>query len=482
MNKKLFGFIDPKLIMGVVVALIILAVGVFAVLTVVDTTNDTVNLESTSSTNNEEDFEDDIELTNPSDSWYVYTEEGFNGSVYNETTVVHGGEKAYGILDSNGDEDYALFDAQSTDYERVDFHFMVINTSSIVNTSYQEHYNGTDGINPTNVDWYTYSENCDVGNITDDAYQLNGNALGYNLTYDGHCNATNVFDEAKTIDYLWFGFNQSTDDNNDNSGEKVRFMNAAYQEILVVQWLDSATNDILINGHATGWTWTANSWDVITARINWTDHTVSAKWNSEQPTAWYAFNNPAVSEMAMWNFTTNGTGIGADVYLDNFYFYDEETISEHNRSVIKLTKANDVDACDINITASNCTFHNLTAVGFDETILNNTYYRVRLDFNYTDDTVHARLYDGGDTLQAGAWLEMYDGDEEFTEVSRLNVTGISDASVRMYLDDYLFVSSTSEQIDMPDVGDTANSVFTILGIVMIIAAIFSIIGIVSKYT
>jgi len=358
---------------------------------------------------------------------------------------------------------------------------MIDNTSTNTNVSYQEWYNGTVGENP-NATWYTYTEDADIGDITNDSSQPNGNYQSYNLTYDGFSNASNVFDDGpKTIDYLHFAFNESTDDNDDGSGEAIRFMNAYYQEILVVEISDQATNEIYINGHATGWAWTDNTWDVIYARIKYTDHTVSARWNSEAWTSWYAFNNPAVDTMAMWNFTTNDTGIGADVYLDNFYLYDAGTILAHNQTIINVAKANAVPLCYINITDGNCTFENSTTVGWDETILTNNYYRVRLDTNFTDDTIRGRIFDSTGTLQADGWLQMYDGAEAFTEISNFNVTGVSDKASRLYLDDYYFLDTNTESTEIPDIGGTANSVFSIIGIVLIIGGIMAIIGVVSKY-
>lgn len=479
-RKKIFGFLDPAVIMSVIVALIILGVGVFAVFTVVNTTEDNIEGETSSSTTRTETFETDTNLADPSDSWYTYTEVGFDGNVYDNTATARG-DKSYRINDSNGDQDYALFDTVSADYNRIDFWFMIDNSTDYTNTSYIDWYNGTVGENP-NMSWYTYTESPDIGDITNDSSQPDGNYQSYNLTYDGFGNASfNFTDGYKTIDYLWFGFNQSSEGNNDGSGEKIAFMNDYYQEIVSFEWVDQATDTIYVNGHDMTADWSANSWDIIRCKINWTDATVSARWNSEAWTDWYAFNNPAVTRMQRFNFTTNETGIGADMYIDNIYLYDNETVVAHEQVIVNVAKSNELPLCYINITDGNCTFENSTTVGWDETILTNTYYRVRLDPDFTNDSVQGRIYDSGGTLQAGGWLEMYDGSEVFEEISNFNVTGVSDKSSRFYLDNYYFLDTNTEATEIPDIGGTANSVFGIIGIVLIIGAIMAIVGIVSKY-
>jgi len=88
-RKARFGFMDPKVIMSVVVSLIILVVGVLAVATVTTQTDDfseTVNIETSTESYNERYVDDDND-TNPSQDWYSYYESGLPyANVTNLTT------------------------------------------------------------------------------------------------------------------------------------------------------------------------------------------------------------------------------------------------------------------------------------------------------------------------------------------------------------------------------------------------------------
>lgn len=88
-RKAGFGFMDPKVIMSVVVSLIILVVGVLAVATVTTQTDDfsrTINIETTTTTYDEQ-YTDDDNDTNPTEDWYSYYESGLPyANVTNLTT------------------------------------------------------------------------------------------------------------------------------------------------------------------------------------------------------------------------------------------------------------------------------------------------------------------------------------------------------------------------------------------------------------
>ena len=472
-------FVDAASIMAVVVSLILIAVGVFVVFTIVNETSDNID-NLTTTTTRTENFEDDTAGANPSASWYTYAETGYDGTVLANTAFARSNPNSFAIVDSNGDEDYAYFNFISGDYERIDLWFMINTTETATNVSYIDHYNNTLDADPT-MPWYNYSESVDCGTVTNDTYQLNGNDQSFNFTYSTEANASFEFNgTAKTIDYLWFGVNHTHDDADDNSMEEIRFMNAYDQEILAFTWTDGASNTVYFNGHDTGYSWTEGTWDVYTARINWTDHTVSVKMNSEQWTAWRSFNNPAVTSMKKFNVSTDGTGQGADIYVDNMHLYDAGTIDDHEQCLVNITKSNGVALCSFNITADTCEFDNSTTTGWAESLTTDTSYRLRLDMNYTDDTVLGTIYNVAGTSLNSSWLEMYDGSEAFEETAYINITGVSDTATRAYFDSlYLLDQDGSDEI--PDIGGTTNSVMTILGIFIIIGAIMAMVGVIMKY-
>jgi len=121
-----FQYLDPKIIMGFVVALIMIALGTFMIYTIWNTANDNIELTdtSTSTTTYSETFETDTNNSNPSESWYTYTEIGFNWS--NVTSLeAHGGSNSYRINDTLGLDKSVYFNWTADDTEYFQFWFKV---------------------------------------------------------------------------------------------------------------------------------------------------------------------------------------------------------------------------------------------------------------------------------------------------------------------------------------------------------------------
>lgn len=287
----MFGFIEPQIIMGVVVSLIILGVGVFAVFTVTNVIDDEIPETTTTTVTNSETFEGDTNNANPSDSWYIYTEAGWEWA--NVTNLQSkSGTQSFRVNTSNGADDYVVLNLTSpTEYEYFEFWFKWDNTS-------------------------------------------------HNFTRYTFC--------------------------------------------------DSSTNGICIV-------------DI--------GGTVSGGKNNRT-----AFNNYT----QQWNSSE----------LDN-----------------------------------------------------NTWYNVYIDFNWTTNYLRARLINTTSaTLNDSGWVPMGTGSGVQTDLASINITGYTGQSAMAWFDSFVLYDTSSETVEHPDIAGTANSVFGIIGIVLIIGAIFAIIGIVSKFT
>lgn len=129
MKRKIYGFIDPGMIMGVVVSLIILGVGVFAVFTVANEMNAEPYAEYTKTATNTETFETDTNESNPEDTWYTYTESGWGWANVTNETGRGTSSNSFFINDSSGGIDFSNFTFTANDFEYFQTWFMWDNTS-----------------------------------------------------------------------------------------------------------------------------------------------------------------------------------------------------------------------------------------------------------------------------------------------------------------------------------------------------------------
>ena len=96
------------------------------------------------------------------------------------------------------------------------------------------------------------------------------------------------------------------------------------------------------------------------------------------------------------------------------------------------------------------------------------------------------MYNASSVLLNDSWLVASDasGTVDYSSFYVFDTTSAVGSSSYMLFDDmtlYDTDSTTTEGMDYENVGTTANTVFGILGIVLIIGAIMTIIGLVSKY-
>ena len=153
----------------------------------------------------------------------------------------------------------------------------------------------------------------------------------------------------------------------------------------------------------------------------------------------------------------------------------------HNETNLSFRKANEVPMCYINITNDTITFENQSTIGWTTNITNMSWYGVRLDFNYTTDEIRGRLYNRLGVVLNDTWIGMYDGSEDFQEVSHFNISGVATEQSRIWIDNWdVYDSDTATSLNgrAPDYDtmDTLESLYPILGIIIIVSALFFIIG------
>ena len=215
------------------------------------------------------------------------------------------------------------------------------------------------------------------------------------------------------------------------------------------------------NYNETGWDWANASND--TARAHTGNFTYRIN-DSDGDQDWTEFNF-----------------VSDDYNYTKFWFQIDNR--SHDTANVSFRKSNGVEICRICIENENISFLNSTTTGWDNMIDGSSYYGVRLDFNFTTDEVRGRLYNyTGGTLN-DTWLEMYDGSEAFTETALFNISGETGSPAYIWFDNWQLYDRdvTAAEYETPDMLGTANSVFTILGILIIVGAIMMIVVLMYPY-
>ena len=190
------------------------------------------------------------------------------------------------------------------------------------------------------------------------------------------------------------------------------------------------------------------------------------------------------SDLNNWtNFT-----LTSDDYEYFEYWFQIDNGSHDELRTYLLDENNDT-ICRVDTLGSTLNyirFRNYTTIGWNQTLTNMSWYKIRYDFNYTDNTVRARLYNASSVLLNDSWLIASDasGTVDYSSFYVYDTTCAVGSSSYMFFDDltlYDTDSTTTAAREYEDVGTTANTVFTILGIVLIVGAIMAIIGLMSKY-
>lgn len=215
---------------------------------------------------------------------------------------------------------------------------------------------------------------------------------------------------------------------------------------------------------------------------------------------------PSVSNQSFLMYTeTDGVGGALFDVNDSTYSYLQIDVkvdaSRHNHSIITIGTWIDNEFYTghgafafWNISNTTIEFHvitiadgNLTTEVWNQTILNNTWYRLRATFNYNTYSVASTIWNEWGI--AGVPIQLATG-SAISVIPFTNITQsfwavpalLGDNSCYIYHDDFeLSDTVTESDYEIPDIGATANSVFAIIGVVLIIGSIMAIVGTVYKY-
>jgi len=114
------------------------------------------------------------------------------------------------------------------------------------------------------------------------------------------------------------------------------------------------------------------------------------------------------------------------------------------------------------------------------------WQKIRLDFNFTDNTVRGRLINASSTL-ADSWCvaTSVSGPVDFENTTSFYVTGYTGETIHVFYDDFILsdtdTTTTTSTTEVTDVGGIANNVFSILGIVLIISALMMLVAFILKW-
>jgi len=123
---------------------------------------------------------------------------------------------------------------------------------------------------------------------------------------------------------------------------------------------------------------------------------------------------------------------------DYFSFWFKWDNSSHNQSYGLLDST---DGYLLNIDFGNdaetLKVYNYTTDGIVRVLTNWTWYKLRFDFNYTDNTVRCRLYSATDVLLNDTWLvtEQETGTTDFDDFISFINFGATDDKVNLFFDD-----------------------------------------------
>ena len=177
----------------------------------------------------------------------------------------------------------------------------------------------------------------------------------------------------------------------------------------------------------TWYTYTDSAWDYVF--VNESDYRSS---NHS-----YELNDTdGVSHFAWFNWT------GDDFdYFELYFKIDNSTHEEINiylghtagiSNEVKIVGKQSYEPCVL--------YSNYTTTAWNKTISNNTWWRLRWDFNYTTDTIQCRLYNNASADQTSTdstWLlsDPEAGALTITDFTGIGFTGTSGKPVQIFVDD-----------------------------------------------
>lgn len=221
------------------------------------------------------------------------------------------------------------------------------------------------------------------------------------------------------------------------------------------------------------------------------DANPSESWYSYTETGWTYANATDIagynSDQSYLINDENGTGNGTIFDVDNrdydiFELDFKLNTTNHTEVWVNIYGVNSASypVCSWNISDTDCTFYvQTTDCGFDLTeiwtvpINNNTWYRIRAEFNYNTHRITGEIWDEMHGV-AGIPEQMREGAGEtchnFEQVDKVVIPGTSNGDVYIFFDDLTFVDYTGST-------ETANYLIDmVVPILIVIAGLLTIMG------
>jgi len=228
-------------------------------------------------------------------------------------------------------------------------------------------------------------------------------------------------------------------------------------------------NDTAGSDPAASWyTYTDEAWDYVF--VNETDYRSS---NHS-----YEVNDTDPAGLWSW-FNWTGTDL---TYFELYFKIDNST---HDLVVLNMAHTAGLST-NISIYGKTgavepyVTYSNATTTLWNNTISNNTWWKLRWDFNYTDDTVRCRLFDNSshdNTSTNDTWLQAgLVTDIDITDSTGLNIMGVDDYAVQIWFDDFALYDAYTAPTSLDNIITSIQALVTVvvvLGLMGIVVKAFS---------
>lgn len=165
-----------------------------------------------------------------------------------------------------------------------------------------------------------------------------------------------------------------------------------------------------------------------------------------------------------------------------FEYYFKIDNTSHNTTITYLLDSAGDSIIRVDINTGQVLFRNYTTVGFTGSILNNTWYKLRFDFNSTTNMVRCRLINTTAT-QNDSWLlsSNASGTVDFSDFKTFKLGGYTGNRTKLWIDSMILYIPSVSAFETPDVQGTTESVIGLIGIVIMVSAIMGIITLVYPY-
>jgi len=192
------------------------------------------------------------------------------------------------------------------------------------------------------------------------------------------------------------------------------------------------------------YTYTENGWDYANV-TNDSYHTGSKSFRIN--------TTNGASSWSLFNFKSD------DYEYMKIWFKIDNT--SHNVTYIDVEKANGDSLFVMFVNTTSIYFGSDSNATWTNTLINNSWYMLRFDFNYSDSTVRGRLYNQSGGLLNDSW---YDPGIVFSEINYLNLSGTSGNTAYIYFDNILLYDSDSSYSGMDST--TSNLLMNIIPILI----------------